>query len=152
MKKDTAMGFHVCAKPDKGFIHGRSDSLYSDKSSRDHIITRSDTGRGWAFPDAILYYIADCGWQPPMAFLEDLRALQDSDMKILQRQCLQTKSMTQQPSPNRIAYLSDDEVKNLEQKPWPEDAPLSMDQTISTLKKIYEQPQHQKIQYRGFKI
>lgn len=65
------MGFHICDKPEGGYVHGNDTPRYSNHSSGDNIIC-FDSGRRWQFPDAIRYYIYDCGYRPPQEFIDDV--------------------------------------------------------------------------------
>jgi hypothetical protein len=70
-RKEIKMGFHICSKPENGFVHKKTESEYMSTSSADHELTFL-SGNRWRMPTAILYYIHDCGWQPHDAFIEDL--------------------------------------------------------------------------------
>jgi hypothetical protein len=62
------MGFHLCsACKDKD----RNKLRYPNTSSGDVNLSFTN-GRRYVMPDMILHYVADHGWQPPAAFVEDV--------------------------------------------------------------------------------
>src|SRR5262245_58497111 len=65
------MGWHDCPKPSGGYIHGNATVFFNNKSSGDNTVSFA-SGNSWRFPDGMLYYIVDCGWQPPAAFIDDV--------------------------------------------------------------------------------
>ncbi len=65
------MGTHACPRPREGFIHSNAESYFSQASGGDTTIAFA-SGNRWRVPDALAYYIVDCGWQPPADFIRDV--------------------------------------------------------------------------------
>ncbi len=107
------MGFHVCSRPTTGFIHGRRDPFFSHYSSGDNDMTFS-SGNSWCFPDALIYYIVDCGYQPPEAFIRDVMESVLTGESRVQTRGIKTKGL----KGGAIGYLDQDAVDRAAQTAW----------------------------------
>jgi len=87
------MGFHECAYCTPT---DESAAQYSRFSSGDVTLTFA-SGRSWRMPDMILHYIADHGWQPPEAFIDDV-----VHSTLTHHQRVQTRSASM---PTNVGYL-----------------------------------------------
>ncbi len=113
------MGFHKCDAPASGYIHRRASPLFSPNSSGDNIVA-FDSKRRWQFPDALCYYIWDCGYQPPAAFVDDIM-----NGEVTEAFRLQTKGLPNATTDDFngqtggvIGYLSQAEVDAAARNPW----------------------------------
>lgn len=123
------MGFHVCEYC--GF-DPKPGSQFSHFSSGD-VTMFFDSGGVWEMPDMIKHYVADHGWDPPVAFIDDVM-----NHNLVEGRRAQTKSPASLP--RKIAYLSGD----FERGPVPEGF-------IERLVALMEQADQmgQRVQYRG---
>jgi len=100
------MGFHICPKPKLGFTHGNEEPFFSDHSSGDNTLTFSN-GNAWAFPDALVYYIIDCGWMPPKEFIQDIMNV-DASKEEVKLDRIQTKGLNMPGNNKKPEYLQND--------------------------------------------
>lgn len=114
------MGFHVCPKPDSGYIHGSDKPIYPNTSSGDNEVT-FDNGRSWRFPDALVYYIYDCGYTPPQEFIDDVENAAVTNGHRFQTRGGGHASLSDtftKESGGNIAYLSPEDVNECAKAPW----------------------------------
>lgn len=94
------MGFHLCewcypatvVVPDID----KEKNKFDNASSGDVTLV-FDNGHQWVMPDMILHYVADHGWQPPHAFVEDVMV-----QTMLEGRRRQTRSSVE---PTPVGYL-----------------------------------------------
>lgn len=115
------MGWHDSPKPETGYVHGAKKPKYDPKSSGDITISFAN-GQKWHFPDALTYYIYDCGYKPPEEFIHDI-----INEEVTEYHRHQTRSMGgntcmsdkyNEAAGGSIGYLSPEEVNLSASKPW----------------------------------
>lgn len=133
------MGFHMCPVPKQGFVHEVAQPFHSRSSSGTNHISFSDGQRTWIFPDALSYYIFDCGYHPPEAFVRDIMGPDQGSYSRVQFRGGGIDFRSDEYSDadgGSIGFLSQEDVDRAAESPWlvPEDFIQNLSQKCPELK------------------